>query len=197
MRRYKSMRKIVFILLGLLLVTFCFAKEYTFEQLDTETRGVEDQAKLIAVYRDYIDNSTELKVLEMVEDIWKVADENGLISHLNKMALQKPRESRYAYLLGRLETDPIKKIDYARQATKNDRQAIHCYEMLLTTYNTYFFGTETLSVSQIEYMATNIKKDKNFCRDLLNIDPYNRVGIAFDTNYTKYTTEQKLNKKKK
>jgi hypothetical protein len=64
MRRYKSMRKIVFILLGLLLVTFCFAKEYTFEQLDTETRGVEDQAKLIAVYRDYIDNSTELKVLD-------------------------------------------------------------------------------------------------------------------------------------
>ncbi|MBN2829590.1 MAG: hypothetical protein JXR56_04655 [Candidatus Cloacimonetes bacterium] len=191
------MKKLVLIFLGLLLVSFCVAKDYTFDEFDTDTRGVSDQTKLIEVYRDYLDNSQELSVIEMVEDIWKVMDENGLISHLNKMSMQFSRDSRYFYLLGRIETEPTKKIDLARTAIKNDRQAVHCYEMMLKTYNEYYFGTETLSVSQIEYMVNNLKKDRGFCKDLLNIDPYNRVGIAFDTNYSKYLNEQKEAKKKK
>ena len=180
-----------------MLLSFCMAKDFSFDQFDTDTRGVTDTSKLIETYREYMDASPSRTVIEMVEDIWVVLDENSLKSHLTKMTIQYPKDARYYYLLGRIDEDPTQVVELSRKAIKNNRRGFHNYEMLLKTYNKYFFGTETLSVTKIAYFQEHLKKDKNLCRDLLRMDPYNRVGIAFDTNYTKYKAEQKANKKKK
>ncbi len=190
------MKKVYLILIGFLLTTLCFSLGYSYDDFDTATRGVTDTEKLVETYRDYIENSNDLNVLEMVEDVWLVIDEASLRSHLTKMSMRHPNDSRYYYLLGRIEKDPVNKISYARKTIKNDRKAIYGYEMMLKTYNDYFFGNETLNPQQIEILSISLKKDKNYGRDLLRYDAYNRIGIAFDTNYTQYTAEKKASKKK-
>ncbi len=191
------MKKVYLILIGILLSTLCFSLGYSYDDFDTVTRGVTDTSKLIETYRDFIENANDLEVLKMVEDVWMVMDEASLRSHLTKMSMKYPKDSLYYFLLGRIEKDPVSKISYARKTIKNDRRAIHGYEMMLKTYNDYFFGNETLSPNQIQSLSISIKKDKRYGRELLRQDMYNRIGIAFDTNYVKYKAELKAAKKRK
>ncbi len=161
------------------------AEDYTLQSFQDDLARAVNSAEVIGICGRYVENSQDFELLGNVQEIWKEADPEGAMEFFAGMYEEKPESPSAACLLGVMQDDPLKRIEYGRKAIELDGEFKAGYMLVAETYWQGLFRGRA-SDEEIEKLAAELQGDEEIFAGWARLDPEGKYTLRVLSAYQAY-----------
>ncbi|MEZ5359285.1 MAG: TlpA disulfide reductase family protein [Candidatus Zixiibacteriota bacterium] len=169
----------------LIFVGLTTADDYTKESFESKLNSLEDQAKIVELFKDYIENSSDMDLVRAIQSQWEANDAEGVRSFMKELHEKNPTSATFAYLYGRVVESPVEQVKLGRKAIEQSMLWPYGYRLVTATYmqNLFEAGPEDEYVAELKAMLPEDEKD---FATLIQLEPEEDYPLQFNLSYQKY-----------